>query len=148
MIQDVKIKNSDMPILMDDCIAFKIIFNDKKLVFYFLDEDLSFENKQKGLMNLKISFVLSENFLDEKFAPAVRQIDRNKIIKKRLLKYLTLKEFVSFIAKRQYKLKFYANYYNENKCLLIFELMKNDVLHKGIEFDVELIVDKIIFEWT
>lgn len=147
MIKIIENLKTPMPIFLEDCIVSFIELQDKTLRFTFVDKDFSYENKQSAIKNLEVSFLLPENFLDEDFVPPVRMLKFNKHYNRSVVKYWRLKDFIEFIHKKSYELKFYATYYNENKVLLIFELMKSGVLQDRMECDIELNVESIVYKW-
>ena len=59
----------------------------------------------------------------------------NKHYNRNVVRYWRLKDFIEFIRKESYELKFFATYYNENKTLLIFDIMQNGVLQDRMECD-------------
>ena len=91
--------------------------------------------------------MLPKNFLDETFVPPVRILQFNKRYTRSVVKYWVLKDFILFIQEKHYKLKFYESYYNENKFLLILEIMKNGVLQDRMECDIELNVESVVYKW-
>ena len=90
---------------------------------------------------------MNDNFLDDIYIPAVRQIRQNKYFKKTVLKYFTLKNFVDDITINKLKIKFYSEYFNQNKCLLIVGLTKKNFWDIENEYNLELLVDEIIYDW-
>ena len=147
MIKIIENFKTPMPIFLEDCIVSFIDLQDKKLRFTFKDKDLSYQNKQSAIKNLEVDFLLPEIFLDEDFVPPVRMLKFNKHYNRSVVRYWRLKDFIEFIHKTSYQLKFYATYYNANKALLIFELMKSGVLQDGMECDIELNVESIVYKW-
>ena len=147
MIKIIENFKTPMPIFLEDCIVSFIDLQDKKLRFTFKDKDLSYQNKQSAIKNLEVDFLLPEFFLDEDFVPPVRMLKFNKHYNRSVVRYWRLKDFIEFIHKTSYQLKFYATYYNANKVLLIFELMKSGVLQDGMECDIELNVESIVYKW-
>ena len=147
MIKIIENLKTSMPIFLEDCKVSFIELQDKTLRFTFEDKDLSYENKQLSIKNLEVSFLLPENFLDESFVAPVRILKFNKRYNRSTVKYWRLKEFIEFIYKKRCELKFYATYYNENKALLIFELMKSDISQDRLECTIELSVERIVYTW-
>ena len=147
MIKIIKNLKTPMPIFLEDCKVSFIELQDKTLRFTFEDKDLSYENKQLSIKNLEVSFLLPENFLDESFVLPVRILKFNKRYNRSTVKYWLLKDFIEFILKKRYELKFYETYYNENKALLIFELMKSDISQDRLECTIELSVERIVYTW-
>ena len=147
MIKVIENLKTPMPIFLEDCIVSFIELQDKTLRFTFEDKDLSYQNKQSAIKNLEVSFLLPENFLDENFVPPVRMLKFNRRYNRSVVRYWILKDFIEFIHKGNYKLKFYATYYNEKKSLLIFQLMQNGVLQDRVECDIELSVESIVYKW-
>ena len=147
MIKIIENFKTPMPIFLEDCITSCIELQDKTLRFTFEDKDLSYQNKQSAIKNLEVSFLLPENFLDESFVPPVRILKFNKRYNRSTVKYWLLKDFIEFILKKRYELKFYETYYNENKALLIFELMKSDISQDRLECTIELSVERIVYTW-
>lgn len=147
MIKIIENLKTSLPIFLEDCKVSFIELQDKTLRFTFEDEDLSYENKQLAIKNLEVSFLLPENFLDESFVPPVRILKFNKRYNRSTVKYWRLKEFIEFIHKKKCELKFYATYYNENKALLIFELIKSGILQDRMECTIELSVGSIVYNW-
>ena len=148
MIKIIENVKTSMPIFLEDCIVSFVNLQDKTLRFTFEDKDLSYENKKSAIKNLEVTFLLSENFLDEDFVPPVRMLKFNKHYNRSVVRYWRLKDFIEFIHKKNYKLKFYATYYNENNVLLIFELMKGGILQDRMECDIELSVESIVYKWN
>ena len=147
MIKIIENLKTSMPIFLEDCKVSFIELQDKTLRFTFEDKDLSYENKQLSIKNLEVSFLLPENFLDESFVLPVRILKFNKRYNRSTVKYWLLKDFIEFILKKRYELKFYETYYNENKALLIFELMKSDISQDRLECTIELSVERIVYTW-
>lgn len=147
MIKIIENLKTSLPIFLEDCKVSFIELQDKTLRFTFEDKDLSYENKQLSIKNLEVSFLLPENFLDESFVPPVRILKFNKRYNRSTVKYWLLKDFIEFILKKRYELKFYETYYNENKALLIFELMKSDISQDRLECTIELSVERIVYTW-
>ncbi len=147
MIKVIENLKTPMPIFLEDCIVSLIELQDKTLRFTFEDKDLSYQNKQLAIKNLEVSFLLPENFLDENFVPPVRMLKFNRHYNRSVVRCWTLKDFIGFIHKENYELKFYATYYNEKKSLLIFQLMQNGVLQDRVECDIELSVESIVYKW-
>lgn len=147
MIKIVENLKTSMPIFLEDCKVSFIELQDKTLRFTFEDKDLSYENKQLSIKNLEVSFLLPENFLDESFVSPVRILKFNKRYNRSTVKYWLLKDFIEFILKKRYELKFYETYYNENKALLIFELIKSDISQDRLECTIELSVERIVYTW-
>ena len=116
MIKLIKNLKTPMPIFLEDCIVSFIELQDKKLRFAFEDKDLSYQNKQSAIKNLEVDLLLPEIFLDEDFVSPVRMLKFNKHYNRSVVRYWRLKDFVEFIHKKSYQLKFYATYVYANIC--------------------------------
>lgn len=147
MVQKIKLMDNNYFETLEDCETSLIEFSNNKLIFTFTKEDLSNIFIKKKIIQLQVTFLLNDNFLDDIYIPAVRQIRQNKYFKKTVLKYFTLKNFVDDITINKLKIKFYSEYFNQNKCLLIVGLTKKNFWDIENEYNLELLVDEIIYDW-
>ena len=122
---------------LHDSSTSSVELKDNKLIMYFghVCAETEAEEVTKKHRNLKATYVLNKDFQDEEWCPSVKNINHNKKFVKNAIKYLTLSKFVDAL-------------YNRNKCMLITELIKEDVLQMGNEFYLELLIDCIIYEWN
>lgn len=151
MVQKFELK--DFPNLesLHDCETSAIEYIDKKLIFYFEKEGLNIftseGNKKYPNNKLIITYILNANFIDEDFFCAVRKLNQKKILRKNAIGFCTLKRLVDNLNKTKCNLRLYGQYFNYRNCILIAELIKNNKWQMGNEFNIELLVDEVIYEW-
>ena len=135
---------------LHDSSTSSVELKDNKLIMYFghVCAETEAEEVTKKHRNLKATYVLNKDFQDEEWCPSVKNINHNKKFVKNAIKYLTLSKFVDALNNNKCNLRLYEHYYNRNKCMLITELIKEDVLQMGNEFYLELLIDCIIYEWN
>lgn len=133
---------------LHDCEAYSIELFDKELKFLFKRGGLGDFFQEKGVFQLKVTFRFSKDFIDERYCPIVRQINQCGIFFKTRVKYFTLKKFIKYLNRKHYGLRFYAEYFSKNECMLITELIKNGRWQMGNEFELSLLVDEVIYEWS
>lgn len=135
--------NNLEPNCLHDCIISSINLSDKKLEIVICKEGIPADLQQeKNANKLVVSFIINENFMDETFIPAVRRINYN--FGRRAIKYYTLKQFIERVSKKGVELQIYTLYYNSNGCFLwLLDETRKD---RG-DYEIELLVDEIIYEW-
>ncbi len=132
----------------DDCIISSINLSKKVLEVIINEDGLSTYWKEKNAQRLIISFILNENFIDETFIPSVRKIYYKTFFRRQTLQYYTLKHFIECIFSKGIELEIYSLYYNFNKCLLLLnEVSKGKSRGKRCEYEIELLIDEITYEW-
>ena len=147
MIKEIDLNKNQYLESLHDCIISSIRLDENRLVFILSSEGLSSFFSNNGIHCLKVIYSLDRTFLDVDFIPSIRQLKTSKHFKKSSLRYYTLAEFINYAEKKKLQLKFYSEYFNKNKCLLIVHSVKNGMSQIENEFDIELIVNKISYEW-
>ena len=85
MVQKIKLMDNNYFETLEDCETSLIEFSNNKLIFTFTKEDLSNIFIKKKIIQLQVTFLLNDNFLDDIYIPAVRQIRQNTFTSKDIL---------------------------------------------------------------
>ena len=133
--------NDDVAFL-HDCEVSEIIYEGKNICFVTSIKEQECLSSVKN-KKVKIQFILSSDFIDESFIPAVQIISWYRWKNKGIARLTTLKNFVDFIHRKRYKFIFYECYFNHDKCLIIGEFGTG---RKSLEAHIELLMEDIVCE--
>ncbi len=143
----------DMQLLsLHDCVTSAVTYTDNAFVLIFdraqLAEDVldSIEGAPDA-QYLKVSYHLSSDACEDAQNLTVKQINRNKRLRKNIFAQHKLGEFLQYLQCNSYNLVIYNHYINSQQCLIICELDGKDGWRLGNEFFIELPIDKVVLSW-
>ena len=106
------------------------------------EENIDSENK------LRVAYILNADFKEwDRLNCSVRNIDYRKIFKKNIIRYFTLEEMIEKLKKNNKSITIQAQYYRKGHCLICAEGYGNGTSEAGNNYYIDLMVDKIIYEW-
>lgn len=153
-MKKIEFKNFPGILSLHDCKTKSVEYIDNKLIFYFDKEKVSeatlkqLETELLPSKILKVSYILSEDFFDEKLFPAVKHINRNSFLRRSAIQLWRLPKLINYLNIKNYSLIFYDHYFNNRNCMLFVELVKGDDHQLGNWFEIDLLIDEIDYEWT
>lgn len=104
------------------------------------------EGSDKG--RLRVTYVLNQDFEKwDKLTSSVREIDYRKRLRRNIFKYMTLRKMVEKLNNQNKSLNIQSQYYKKGFCLICAEAQCGKLTEAGHSFYINLMVDKIIYEW-
>ena len=137
--------------IVHDSIVSTFELHDNMFIMTFDRVDL--ESETMEIINiekkLRATYILNEAFKDwDRLNCSVRNIDYRKNIKKNIIKYFTLKEMIEKLNSHNKTLSLQAQYYRKGYCLVCAEGYSNGTSEAGNNYYIQLMVDRIIYEWS
>lgn len=151
MFQKFELKKFPLIDSLHDCSTSSIKLIDNELIINFDKEGLDIllpnGSKMYPYEQLKLTYILVKDInYNESNDCSVRQINERERLIRKAIKQWSLIEFVNFINENERNLRFFAQYYNQGKCIILSELISKRDWQMGNWFEIELSVDEIIFE--
>lgn len=135
---------------LHDSVSSSLELNNNIFIMTFdriCEESEKTKNANKG-EKLCVKYILNFDFKKwDKLIKSVTNIDYRKKRRKKIIRYFTLKGMIKELDKHHQFLSIQSQYYRTGRCLLCTEVYSNGRSEAGNMYYIELLVDKIIYEW-
>lgn len=151
MIEIFNVEKFDPLKKVHDSIVSSFELHDNMFIMTF--DRVGLESETCEIINiekkLRATYIFNEAFKEwDSLNCSVRNIDYRKNIKKNIIKYFTLEEMIEKLNRHNKTLSLQAQYYRKGYCLICAEGYSNGTSEAGNNYYIQLMVDRIIYEWS